>query len=339
MIDRITTLFISLSLAFLVWMYARSRDQGTLDNVPIAVRITLAPGLADQYDLEMPDPCHVPVSFSGPPSRIRELRGLIHQGELRVDITLTIPENVQNDSRYVDSVRVDASDIQVPAGVTAMVVEGRNHIPVTLYRLVERRLPVRFHHLLEDRIGQVTVEPATVLVRGPKEILDRVRSIPTQAYSRPGGNDSGLGQETSSEGLITLVRELEGRPIRTTPPAVLVRFTLRPKQKIYDLNDVSVHFLCPPNFALRPQFADERAGKISLKVQGPDGEAPPTVAVYVDLTGRKFEAGLYADEPLRLQLPKDFQLAQPPPRSASFRLAPVELPVKELGERGVLPPR
>lgn len=339
MIDRIISLLISLCLAFLVWMYARSRDQDTLDNVPVPVRINLAPGLAEQYDLDVPEPCHVPASFAGPPSRLRELRSHIHQGELRVDITLSVPENLQNEGRYVDTVRVEAGDIPVPSGVTPMVVEGRNHIPVTLYRLVERRLPVRFNHLLEDRIAETTIEPATVMVRGPKEILDRVHSLPTQPYGRAAGNDSLVSKETVSEALIPLVRELEGRPIRTTPPSVLVRFTLRPKQRIYELADVPVHFLCPPNFALRPQFADERAGKVSLKVQGPDGEAPPAVAAYVDLTGRKFEAGLYADEPLRLQLPKDFHLAQNQPRSASFRLSPVDPPVKErdLGERGVLP--
>lgn len=328
MIDRLISALIALSMAFLVWMYVRSRELDTLDNVPVPVKINLATGLADQYDLDVPDPCHVYASFTGPPSRIRELRAMLHHGELRVEISLTIPENLQNESPYVDTVRVDASDIHTPHGVTPMVDEGRNRIPVTLHRLVDRRLPVRFSHLLDDRVAQATLEPATVVVRGPRQILDRTREIVTQPYSLPSAADR-PGLETATETLLPLVRELDGRAIRTTPATVLVRFTLRPRQKEYELTDVPVNFLCPANFSLRPQFTDERAAKITLKVQGPSTDEPPTIVAYIDLTGRKLDPGMYADEPIRLQLPKDFQLAQKQPRSASFRLVPLEMPAKD----------
>lgn len=327
MIDRFISALVALSLASLIWLYVRSRDQDTLDNVPVPVQITLAGGLTDQYDLDLPDPCQILASFSGPPSRIRDVRNLLHQGELRVEITLTVPENLQNESPYLATVRVDASDVHAPQGVTPLVVEGRNRIPVTLHRLVERPLPVRFTHLLEDRLGQVALEPATVLVRGPREILDRTREVPTQPFLLPAGEKA--PEELNAEALLPLVRELDGRPVRTRPEAVLARVTLRPRQKVYELNDVPVQFLCPANFALRPQFTDERAAKVSLRIQGPPTDEPPAVVAYVDLTGRKLEPGLYADEPLRVQLPKDFQLAQKPPRSASFRLVPVETPAKE----------
>lgn len=328
MIDRLISSLVALSLAFLVWLYVRSRDQDTLDNVAVPVQISLAAGLADQYDLDLPDPCNVLASFSGPPSRIRELRSMLHHGDLRVEMTLTVPENL-NESPYTAIVRVDAADIRAPHGVTPLVVEGRNRIPVTLHRLVERPLPVRFSHLLEDRVASAVVEPTAVLVRGPREILDRARDIPTQPYTLPPGKDLASGQEAATELTVPLVRELEGRPVRTTPPAATVRLTLRPRQKVYDLADVPVHFLCPANFGLRPQFTDERAAKLPLRVQGPAAEEPPAVVAYIDLTGRKLDPGLYADEPIKLQLAKDFQLAQKPPRSASFRLVPIETPAKE----------
>ena len=47
MIDRLISALIALSMAFLVWMYMRSRDLDTLDNVPVPVRINLASGLAE----------------------------------------------------------------------------------------------------------------------------------------------------------------------------------------------------------------------------------------------------------------------------------------------------
>ncbi len=320
MVDRLISSLVALSLAVLVWLYARSRDQEMLDNVPIPVQITLAPGQADHYDLELTGPAQILASFTGPPSRIRELRTWLRRGEMRVQVSLAVPEDRQNEGRYLDTVRIDAADLHPPPGVRALLVEERNRIPVTLRRLVERRLPVRLDHASEERVGQVTLDPAVVLVRGPEEILDRVRAIPTQPFSLPLHNEAASLKEVQTASLVPLVQELEGRPIRSTPSAVAVHLTLKPRQRVYELRDVPVQFLCPANFALRPRWQNERAGKICLRLTGPATEELPAVAAYIDLTAGKFEPGQYADEPLRLQLPKDFQLAQNPPRSATFWL-------------------
>src|SRR5438309_7713995 len=162
MIDRLISALVALSLAFLVWLYARSRDQETLDNVSIPVQVSLASGQTGQYDLDVTGPSEVPVSFTGPPSRIRELRGMVQRGEVRVHVTLAVPEDRENEPRYADTIRIETADLHVPPGVTSTIVEERNRIPVTLYHLVERRLPVQFEHAGDDRIGQVTLEPSTV---------------------------------------------------------------------------------------------------------------------------------------------------------------------------------
>src|SRR5207302_843668 len=127
----------------------RSRDQETLDNVPIPVQILLTPSQADNYELEITGPNQIPVSFTGPPSRMRELRNLLQRGELRIETLLTVPDDRLEEARYLDTVRLEAADLHPPAGVTPLLVEGRNRIPVTLHRLVERRLPVRFEHPTE----------------------------------------------------------------------------------------------------------------------------------------------------------------------------------------------
>jgi hypothetical protein len=335
MLDRFYSALVALSLAFLVWLYIRSRDQEVLDNVPVPVQITLASSQAEHYDLEIGGPAQVVMDFSGPPARIRELRGLLQRGELHVDVTLTVPEDRQNEGRYHDTVRIDAADVHPPPGVTPMIVEGRNRIPVTLYRIVERRLPVRLDQSLEDRISQVKVEPATVLVRGPQEVLDRARAILTQPYLLPNPRAEGATTaESMVVGPIPLVEEIDGRPVRATPREVRARITLQPRQRIYELADVPVHFLCPASFNLKPHFVgDGRDGRISLRIQGPAREEP-VVHAYIDLTRRKFEPGLN-EEPLQLQLPKDFTLAQNPPRPVPFRLDPVEPPLKApAGESG-----
>jgi hypothetical protein len=47
MIDRILSILVALSLALLIWLYARSRDQEILDNVTLPVQVSLAESEAD----------------------------------------------------------------------------------------------------------------------------------------------------------------------------------------------------------------------------------------------------------------------------------------------------
>ena len=324
MFDRIVSMLVALSLALLVWLYARSRDQETLDNVPVPVQITLAAGQAEHYNVELTGPSQVMVSFIGAPPRIRDVQAMLQRQELLVTLTLTVPEERLSEPRYSDAVHVEAADVHAPAGVSVALVEGRNRIPVTLHRLVERRLPVRFEHTQEGPGAPVILEPATVLVRGPQEVLDRARFIPTQPSELP-ARPSGAPLSAAAVGRVPLVQELEGRPVRVVPSRVTVRVPPLTR-KLYDMPDVPIHFLCPANFNLRPSFYDERMGRLHLRLQGPPQEEPPKVYVFIDLTRGRFVSGLN-HEPLQLQLPKDFQLTDGPLPVRGFNLAPADTPV------------
>lgn len=322
MIDRTLSLAVALSLALLVWLYARSRDQEVLDNVPVPVQVTLAAEQADNYSLELSGPTHVMVSFTGSPLRIRELQGMLQHNELPVALTFPVPAERLHEGRFTDSVLVESSDIHTPPGVTAMVIEGRNRIPVTLHRLVERRLPVRFDSVSEEPVGPVIIEPATVLVRGPQEVLDRVHAIPTQPSEPP------AREPLSASGRVALVKELEGRPVAATPSRVSVRLPAQARL-VYELPEVPVHFLCPADAPVRPKFFGERAGRISLRVKGPAQTEPPRVYAFVDLTRGRFPVGRY-HEPVQLQLPREFELVDDPPRGVSFQLVPADAPSRGL---------
>src|SRR2546421_153848 len=126
MIDRMLSVVVSMSLALLIWLYARSRDQEILDNVPIPVQVSVAGGQADTYSLELTGASQVMVSFSGSPTRIRELRGLLQRNELHADFALTVPEERLHESSYADTILVEANDIHAPLGVTPILIEGRN---------------------------------------------------------------------------------------------------------------------------------------------------------------------------------------------------------------------
>jgi hypothetical protein len=315
-------MLIAICLAFLVWLYTHTRGQETLDMILIPVQITLAPGIASQYDLEIQGPNRIPVSFSGGPSRIRELRGRLQHGTVQATAVVNVPEERQKDNTYRESVEIQAAAIPVPPGVMAVVTEGRNQIPVTLHRLVERQLPVRLEYAGEPRISQVKVEPATVLVRGPKAILDRTRSVPTQPYIPP------LAWETSTadniiRGQASLVTELEGRTVRVTPANVAVRFRLHSPQKVHEIADVPIRFLCPPDCEWLPRLAPDQPDKVNLRVLGPAGDETPTVQAYIDLTRGKYARGRNVEQ-LRVQLPRDFQVAPETPLRVAFDLEPVD---------------
>jgi hypothetical protein len=151
-------------------------------------------------------------------------------------------------------------------------------------------------------------------------VLDRARWIPTVPSELP--TRPLRAAPSAAAGRVPLVQELEGRPVRALPNRVLVRVPTQPR-KLYDLPDVPVHFLCPANFLLRPQFLDEQAGRISLRLQGPARDEPPRVYVFIDLTRGRFISGLN-HEPLQIQLPRDFQLAQEDPRVVAFELLPAD---------------
>src|SRR5688500_11571583 len=103
MIDRFFSSLVAVSLALLVWLYARSRDQEVLDNVTVPVAVVLAPRQAEHYTLELAGPAQATVTFSGPPQRIRELHLMLQRKELHVVKTIAVPNERLGDGRYSDA--------------------------------------------------------------------------------------------------------------------------------------------------------------------------------------------------------------------------------------------
>jgi len=339
MLDRLTSAGIAITLAFLVWLHARNREQEILDNVPIPVTIQLPGHELGRYELELNGPSQILASFTGPASRVREVRGMIQRGEMNVNMTCVVPAERANDARYLDTVNIRAEDLEVPFGVHVNVLAGHNRIPVTVRRLIERPLPVVLDHAIEDRLNTVQIEPTTVVVRGPQEILERLNSVSTKPFTLPKNTPTDTLDEVVVRSHIALVDELEGRAIKTTPATVSVRVTLRPKRKSYEVR-VPVHFLCPVNCPWQPQWVQSQpldadsnpradlVGYATVKVIGPNQDEPPPLHAFIDLTGREFQVlgdvrpRMYTEEPIQLQLPKEFQVVHCPPRSEAFELHP-----------------
>jgi hypothetical protein len=329
MFDRILSLLVAVSLALLVWLYARSRDQEVLDNVAIPVQIALAEGQADNYSVQIDGAAQAVVSFTGPPARIHELRRLIQENQLHIDRLVSVPEDRRNESRFTETLHIEEADVHAPAGVTPIVIEGRNRIPVTLTHLVERWLPVRFESVEGPTPATLAIEPPSVLVRGPQEVLDRARFLPTQPSELP-ARPANAPAAAACVGRVPLVQKLEDCPVHVEPARVTVRVPAQ-LRKEYVLTDVPVHFLCRADSALRPEFFNEKDGRVTVRVQGPVQDETPKVYAFIDLTHGQFISG-NNHEPLQLQLPKDFQPADDRLPTVTFNLQPADFVPKGSSE-------
>ena len=316
-------LLIAVCLACLVWLYTHNRARNSIDRVAVPVQVQLADNQRDQFILEMSDSRSVIVSFTGPYARIREIRRKLQRGLLKAVLTLTIPEDKKADAMFTEMLRVEEDDVPVPVGVKVEIAEDR--IPITVHRLSERTLPVKLECTGDARISQITIEPASVLVRGPKAVLDRASFLPTQPFAVQVSAETQATPEANVRDQVGLVTELDGRPIQTNPASVQFRLKAAPKQKIYDLADVPIHFLCPQKSPWKAHFASDKESKVTLKLIGPATDQPPPIFAFVDLTSGNLARGRNL-EPLRLQLPKDFQLAQPAMPLVTFHLDEIDRP-------------
>lgn len=314
---------VALCLAFLVWLYTHSRAQDAVDRVQVPVQIQLAAQHRDAYLLETSGSPHVTVSFTGPSSRIRELRRKLQRGLVQAALTFTVPEERLSEATFSEIVHIEPAHLGVPAGVMTDVADETSNVQVTVHRLGERQLPVKLDSTGDVRVTQVKFEPATVLVRGPKQVLDRLHVMATKPYALAVSEDSPDGVV---RGQVGLVNEVDGRAVTTTPHVVTFKCKVQPKQKVYELTDVNVHFLCPPQFPWRARFPGDKAGKVRLRLLGPAGDEVPPVLAFVDLTGTQLFRGRNL-EPLRLQLPKDFTLIDSTPPVIAFYLEELERPV------------
>src|SRR5471030_1255491 len=83
---------VSVCLACLVWLYTHNRARNSIEHVAVPVQVQLAAHQRDQFALEPSEQRTVLATFSGPHSRIREVRRNLQRGQLKAALTLTIAE-------------------------------------------------------------------------------------------------------------------------------------------------------------------------------------------------------------------------------------------------------
>src|ERR1019366_6480313 len=146
-------LVVSVCLACLVWLYTHNRARNSIDRVAVPVQVQLAAHQRDQFALELSEQRTVLASFSGPHSRIREVRRNLQRGLLKATLTLTIPEEKKVEAMVSEMLHVDEDAFNVPAGVKVEIAQ--ESLPITVHRLTERTLPVRLEFTGEARVSQI----------------------------------------------------------------------------------------------------------------------------------------------------------------------------------------
>ncbi len=330
MFDRyIITPIIALGLAFLVWVYLRSRDQ-EVQSYPIPIEVSIDPQQLDRYSFDSrPENQTVRVKFLGLPSRLREVKELVegHNLILRKVVRVPAEVDVRQDNDYQEVVQFDSSSLTLPLGVHADInpVEGR--LQVKLRRMMERTLqlqPMVTTGTAQYEVDNIRLEPATVKVFGPKSALEQMTQLVLDPW-QPRLPTGLTMTEEEVTGSVRLPDKIKQESVRTVPDRVEIRARLKPALRVYEMNDVPIAFLCPANFPYRPLFTADRHGAIAqLKIRGPLNRSPE-VRAYIDLTARpNLKPGLYPDEAIMIDLPNGYYLAQEPPRLSAFKLELLE---------------
>lgn len=330
MFDRyFITPIIALGLAFLVWVYLRSRDQ-EVQSYPIPIEVSLDPQQADRYSFDSkPENQTVRVKFYGLPSRLREVKEQVESKALVIRQMVRVPVVVdqRQDNEYQDTIQFDSSSLTLPLGVHADInpVEGR--LQVKLRRMMEKTVQLQAMVTTgsaQYEVDNIRVEPATVKVYGPKSVLEQMTQLVLDPWQPrlPGGLTM---TEEEVTGSVRLPNKIKQEMVKLTPDHVELRARLKPALRVYEINDVPISFMCPANFPYRPQFTAERNGTLPLlKIRGPLNRNPD-VKAYIDLTSRpNLKPGLYPDEAIMIDLPNGYYLAQDPPRLSAFKLELLE---------------
>jgi hypothetical protein len=333
MFDRyFITPIIALGLAFLVWVYLRSRDQ-EVQSYPIPIEISLDPQQLDRYSFDgKPENQTVRVKFYGLPSRLREVKDQVESRSIVLRHLVKVPVVVdqRQDNDYQEVIQFDGSSMTLPLGVHADInpVEGR--MQIKLRRMMERTLVLQQNVTSgspQYLVDNIRLEPATIKVIGPKSVLEQMDQLLLDPW-QPRLPTGLTMTEEEVRGFVNLPTKIKQESIKTVPERVEISARLKPALKEYELSDVPISFLCPPNFPYRPVFTSDRLGYIAkLKVRGPMNRTPE-VKAYVDLTTKQsqnLKTGLYADEAIMLDLPEGFYLAQPQPKLSTYRLELIEV--------------
>ncbi len=206
-------------LAMVVWYGKALERRERISEKQLEASVTLVNVPADMV-ITSEVPRALVLRVRGPLSRLRGL------DPMQTGVVIDLRGAGEGEHEFT----VETRNVGVPEGIEVLVVSPAQ-VPLRLERLVQRRIPVRPRVVGEPApgmdAGKVDVQPATVLVSGPRLQLEALRSVTTDAVSVDGAEGQ-VEAVVTVRSPLPLVRILEPLAVRVTvdvaaPPAPVTR--------------------------------------------------------------------------------------------------------------------
>ena len=283
MSSKITAIFtenwgiklVSLLLALLLELYFYSPDNSVTRVVTASLVISNVP--KDMVLLQPTDASQgIPAQFevTGPRTLVEKVQSAYSK------IEISPPEYFYTPT--LRTIVVNSDLLGLPPGVTMRPVTPRT-LSIQAERLLSRKIPIVISKIGEANEGyeikKMEIQPRTVIVRGPKSSVAKLRTIETEPVFL-----SELKSTKRFEVPLSLPDPLVDLEVKVANISVSVAVT--PIQK--DYRGVRVKVLAPPGYA-----ATVEPPKVQLRLSGPDSEISAIQGSSIELfaDGRKLTGG------------------------------------------------
>jgi len=259
-LETVKTMLWVVPLTILVWLYAEREQQVPAQNVKAAVRVL--PGRADQVITDV-DPRVIEIDLRGPRQGLDEVRNDLLEGR-GTPLVIALPADISpGDLRYAIREAIGRSPLLTERRVS---LEGVR--PSEIRVRVDEKLSVEAPVQGEPALGEAVFEPATVVLEGPRSVLESIAPealIATADLSRFSASPPG------SYGPLPVPVRLKNRPeVVVQPSTVSVTLTVR-QSETYTLQSVPVWIRLPAQTLSddKLRFVVEQVTLPGIQISGP----------------------------------------------------------------------
>ena len=255
-------------IAVLIWLYAESENVTSEER---AVSIELAPATRDMVITSDQPTKAFSVTFRGNSGQHNDLKQLLHQG------ALTIEMRAGDEPLQQFNLRSALANHPKIAQIGASVLETRPEtVTASVEKLVKLDMPITVVAAGEALLRDITILPETVVVRLPGSSAKVLGDQPN-AEARIAANqlqNLAVNQQHTLNGVAVAIPAIpKNTNINVTPPTVDVTFTIKKLTKELVLAPIAVRLVAPLTEVARYEIIaineDEKLVR-DVKISGPN---------------------------------------------------------------------
>jgi hypothetical protein len=282
------TLFATLLLSSLVWLYA---DQINSETIEELVTLEIAPQSGSELLVELQEPVsgQLQVVFSGPRDQLEGLRRDLGTGKFKLIYYVTGDEAkdeflVKDPRELVGSlIRKEYKSISVDE------IKSVSQIKIYVDHLITATIPVKVETGANIKTKALVVTPLEVKVLLPKSVYQNLYETEKFIVLDLENELQGRPEELMIDENFALPQKLAGQPVVTDPTRVRVQLTIdrQLRNKTFEIPSTSVQVQGPIDL-LAKYRVDIRDQQIMVTLQGPadiiKNIKPQDISAYIILT-------------------------------------------------------